>query len=85
MRRVLDEQFSDPAGEYPRRIAQQPALYGLARRRMESYPAELAPLTPAEAAAEAAAAKEMRRMGSKARQASGLAGPPAHVSRSTSS
>lgn len=41
MKKVLDGSFADPQGEYSRRIAAQPQLYGLVRRRMAEYEGEL--------------------------------------------
>jgi hypothetical protein len=71
MRRVLDDSFADPAGEYPRRIAAQPHLYGLARARMQEYAdvlaAEAATQTSeADEAALAASHKRRRRLRSVA-------------------
>ena len=43
MRKVLDSSFADPQGPYPRRIAEQPHLYGLVKKRMAEFWAELSP------------------------------------------
>ena len=40
---VLDTSFADPGGVYPLRIAADPELYGLLRRRMAEFEEELSP------------------------------------------
>lgn len=70
MKAVLDGSFADPAGEYSRRIAAQPHIYDLARRRMDEYAdvlqAEAAVAAPA---GEAAAAEKKQRRGRSKRMA----------------
>lgn len=41
MHKVLDTAFSDPAGDFPTRMAHQPELYGFIERRMREFAEEL--------------------------------------------
>ena len=74
MRSVLDAGFSSPDAPYARRVAANPALYGLVRTRLEQYADELAPQSPEEAAAAAAAEAAGRR--SSRRGSKAAAAPP---------